>query len=151
MTIEKANEILAKYLPESAYRQVWQRAQYDKSTALCICIAASDHKINNVKGQLPLCVTLWVKDGVLTPQIFGGWGGQWIYFKKDPNNPKERYYALKRVGIPFRKGKPAANEKQLARFCVRWVEAIKANAEFIRREYPAPYEDILNFNPPKVG
>ena len=150
MTIEQATNVLSKHLPETAYRRVWNCKHFDGSTSVAVMFAASEHKINDVNGQYPLCVSLWVTNNTLKPQIFAGKGGNYIYFKRDENNPKEKYSALKRVDIPFRKGKPTANEKQLARFCTRWVQAIKDNEQFIQAEYPANYDAILTFNSPKI-
>ena len=150
MTIQQATDVLNKHLPATCHRKVWIRNGYGGPT-LCILFAASDHKISNVSGQYPMCVSLWVNDDVLQPQIFGGMGGRRIYFNTDPNNPDHRYFALQGVNIPFRKGKPSANEKQLARFCNKWVQTIKDHAEFINYDKPADYESILNFDSPKVA
>lgn len=72
-----------------------------------ISIAANAEKVMRVTLSLNL------KDLDLTPQQYGGSGGQWIYRDIDPNDPKEKYLAMKSVKIPFRT--PAKNEKDVLR------------------------------------
>ena len=108
-----------------------------------ITIAASNYEINRVKGQYPACVSLCLSAGGLTSQIFGGMGGDCIYRLPDKNDPKEKYLALSRVKIPFRKVK---NESKfvlpaIERFVTAWKKAIQEN--IARAPYPDEWKKVL--------
>jgi len=99
---------------------------------LKINIATSDFWINNVQGQTYNNISLSLsQDLELKFQIFGGNGGQCFYRSIDPNNPKEKYYALKGVKIPFRT--PANNEtavlKAFKNVCIRYKQLLKETYE----------------------
>lgn len=107
-----------------------------------ILIAATDDEINNVRGQYPACVSLClVVDSMeLCCQIYGGMGGQCIYRKPNKADPKEAYFALKSIKIPFRK--PSRNReavlKAIEKFAANWKETLKENLSVM--PYPYDYE-----------
>src|SRR5688572_18499875 len=69
---------------------------------LAIKIACTNYLINEVPGQRPQAVSLSLdlKTLELQPQVYGGNGGQKIYRNIDPNNPDEKWLAMKAVKIP---------------------------------------------------
>ena len=99
---------------------------------LKINIATSSYQINNVSGQYYNNISLCLSENLeLKFQVFGGNGGQCFYRSIDPNNPKEKYYALQRVKIPFRT--PANNEtavlKAFKNVCIRYKQLLKETFE----------------------
>lgn len=110
-----------------------------KNEYLKINIATSNYWINNVEGQTYNNISLSLSDDLeLKFQIFGGNGGQCFYRSIDKNNPKEKYYALKSVKIPFRTPKKDKELvlKSIKNICVKYKELLKETLEngFLRSD-----------------
>jgi hypothetical protein len=140
----KIKEILANTLPSNTFIFVERTKAFFGGEGIKIGFAASDTNINDVRGQLPQLVSLYLDLANLKLHVqgYGGSGGNRIYRKVDPNNHKEKYYAMVGIKIPFRK--PKAEEKfvlkALEKFAQKWVEAIKENKEVLM------YQDLVNYN-----
>jgi hypothetical protein len=124
--------ILNNQLP-GFYIEVNQRKNYfGNDQYLKINIATSNYQINNVSGQYYNNISLSLSEDLeLKFQVFGGNGGQCFYRSIDPNNPKEKYYALQRVKIPFRT--PNKNReavlKSINNICVKYKDLLKETFE----------------------
>lgn len=143
LLISEIEMILRKVLPSKTHFIV---APYKVmgSTWLKIMFAVSDVTINRVAGQFPQVVSLRLDlaDLELEPQVFGGNGGQHIYREIDPNDPKERFYAMQSIKIPFRKPK---KEKKfvlitIQRFAENWLKALTENKDRLM------YQDLINYD-----
>jgi hypothetical protein len=143
---EKIEAILKRILPK-AFTFVEERVFLDEKS-LIIGMAASNHKINGVAWQYPqfCALMLHFKDMDLHTQHVGGSGGGKIYRKPDMNNPKEKFYAMKGVKIPFRKPQPTEEAvlKAVERFAQRWIEALKENREVLMYQNIVDYDELLN-------
>lgn len=142
--VPKIQTILDKQLPDTAFKQVFVRTKGFGSDYISIKIAASDHQINNVRGQYPLCASLQLHEDLsLTTQPYGGHGGRRIYFKVLPED--NSFYALHSVDIPFRKPKPEEKYllKAIERFASRWLQAIKDNADRLPHENNVDYPSLI--------
>lgn len=111
------------------YIEVVKRKNYfGNDQYLKINIATSNYQINNVSGQYYNNISLSLSEDLeLKFQVFGGNGGQCFYRSIDPNNPKEKYYALQSVKIPFRtpnKNKEAVL-KSINNICVKYKDLLK--------------------------
>jgi hypothetical protein len=131
--IKKQIEIILNDTLNGFYTTVETRKyHFDNEQYLKINIATSDFWINNVEGQTYNNISLSLsQDLELKFQVFGGNGGQCFYRSIDPNNPKEKYYALQGVKIPFRT--PANNEKAVLKafknVCIRYKQLLKETYE----------------------
>ena len=136
--------ILDKNLPETFFKYVAQsRSAIDKNPLLKIAFGPSSHDINGIRGQKPelMSFALWYEYQELAPQHFGGSGGRAFHIKPDPDNPAEKYLAYASVKVPFRK--PKWNEKAvygaLERFCQRYVQLLRENAERLPHKQHGDY------------
>jgi len=143
---EKIESILKKVLPSQAFRIIQER-EFLGEKYLIIGFAAKDYLINGVTWQYPQFVALMLDltDLDLHTQHVGGCGGQNIYRKPDMNHPKEKYLAMKRVKIPFRKPKPTEEAvlKAVERFALRWVQVLKDNKEVLMYRDIVDYDELL--------
>ncbi len=146
--IKQVKQVLNDNLPKKAYKDVALTKWGLGGDMIRIIFAASDHDINRVKGQKPQIVSLALTVGSLELEIqsFCGDGGQSIYRKPNMNDPKEKYLAMKSVRLPFRR--PQNNEKAifkaLAKFCIKWVEALKEHREVLTHQDIVNYDELLN-------
>lgn len=135
--------ILDKNLPETFFKYVAQSRTFDRKPMLKIALAPTEHNINGVPGQKPelMSFALWYEYQELAPQHFGGSGGRAFHIKPDPDNPAEKYLAYASVKVPFRK--PKWNEKAvygaLERFCQRYVQLLRENAERLPHKQHGDY------------
>lgn len=136
-------KILNDNLPASALKHVGiGKNCLGSGTYYKISFAASSFEIKGVKGQLPQLVSLCLdEDFTLYPQAFGGMGGNWI--ETEPND--EKYLAIKRLKVPFRKPK---KEKQavfqaIERFCTAWILLLKENREKLCYQKNVDYNELL--------
>lgn len=113
-----------------------------------IMIAASDVEIHNVNGQYPQAVSLILDtDNLeLKTQIFGGNGGGCVYRQVDPEHPREKYLAMQRIKIPFRKPK---NEmkfvlKAIKTFAERYKQTLIDNKERLMYKDIVDYDQLLS-------
>ena len=129
----KIAQIIAEELP-NFWNAVGTYQGYD-SPYITIKIASSNFNINNVNGQRPNCVSLWMNENTkeLSIQVFGGNGGQCIYREVGPNDPATKYLAMSRIKIPFRK--PAKTEeavlKAIRKFCIEYKKALIDNLDVL--------------------
>jgi hypothetical protein len=150
--------ILHKKLP-NFYIEVTERksalGRVNHFYYLKIVIAASNYEINNVKGQYVQDVSLMLDlDNLnLKVQVFGGNGGQSIYLKPDPNDPKEKYLAFKSVKVPFRK--PNNNEKAvldaIGRFADNYLKTLRDNKDRLSYQEIVDYDKLLGTKTMRTG
>ena len=130
---------LKKILPSAVHDTIL--VEHYNSAFIRIQWAASNYKINGVRGQYPLVASLniYKADGTLGSSAFGGNGGRRLYFRILPED--NSHYALHGVNIPFRK--PRKNEKAMMKailkFADNWVKIVKANKDRL------PHEDSVNY------
>jgi len=138
--IREIQNILNKTLPAGCYIEVVPITSLGINS-IKIFFAASDVDINRVSGQKPQAVSLSleVKNLLLETQIYGGNGGGRITRKVNPDDPKERFYAMKGIQIPFRKPKneTVAVLKAIEKFATNWVELIRANKSILTNQIEA--------------
>jgi hypothetical protein len=143
----KIRNILSETLP-NFHTYVRQGKHFYGGQYLAIVMAASDYEINNVRGQYPQDVSLMLDLGTLElrPQVFGGNGGQAIYLIPDKENPKEKYLAMARVNIPFRK--PKKEEKfvldAIKRFAENYKKALIENRDRLFYQNYVDYDKLLS-------
>lgn len=113
-----------------------------------IMISASKIEINNVGGQYPQAVSLILDtDNLeLKTQVFGGNGGGCVYRQVDPEHPRERFLAMQRIKIPFRKPK---NEmkfvlKAIKTFAERYKQTLIDNKERLMYKNLVDYDQLLS-------
>jgi len=97
-----------------------------------VSISTSNFEINNVSRQYHNHISFMIEEDLtLRFQIFGGMGGQSIYRSVDENNPKEKFYALQRVKIPFRTPKKDRDSvlKAIKNICTKYKEILKTTLE----------------------
>ena len=84
----KVLEVLNSVLPKETYIKVVEAVSWTKEPYLKILIAMSDKEINRVRMQHPQLVSLALnlETMELSPQVFGGCGGQSIYRMVDNFN-----------------------------------------------------------------
>ena len=120
----KIAKILDRTAP-NAYKEIRTRRLMGRNVTYII-LADSNHQINGVSGQYPACVSLLLsEDWELRPQVFGGNGGQCVFRK--PTGEKEKYLALGREKVPFRKPKQTETAALAAieRFTTRWRDIVQ--------------------------
>jgi hypothetical protein len=145
---QKILNILTNTLPVNTFISVKNGTRfYDNGEQLKIGFAISDYNINNVSGQKIQLVSLLLDltDMELRPQVFGGSGGQYIHRKPNLNDSKEKYLAIKRIKIPFRK--PKSDEKfillAIERFAQNWLKALKENRDELMYSELVDYDDYF--------
>lgn len=137
---------LKNTLPSKAYIDV-ATATVLNSPYIRIRFAASATNINGVQGQKPQIVSLNldIKTLELTPQVYGGNGGQHIFRKPDKNNPAEKFLAMQSIKVPFRKPKPEI-EKILAaieKFAKNWLDLLKENKDALMYQNVVDYDEFF--------
>ena len=144
--IQKIYNVLNNVLPSNTVITVWEYSLLGKHIGIKFHPQAET--IHNVSGQYPQIVSLSLdlQDFELYPQMFGGNGGQFIYREINPDDPKEKYLAMKSIKIPFRKPKP--EEKfilnAIERFAKNWLKALNDNIHVLRYKDMVNYEEFLN-------
>ena len=132
-TIKQQIETILNDTLSGFYTTIEQRKNYfGDDNYLKINIATSNYQINNVSGQFYNNISLSLsQDLELKFQVFGGNGGQCFYRSIDPNNDKEKYYALQSVKIPFRtpKNEETAVLKAFKNICIRYKQLLKETLE----------------------
>ncbi len=117
--------------------------------AIKIWMACSTKLINGVRGQMPQVVSLILigDDLELRPQIFGGMGGQCIYREVNKDDPKERFYAMQRIKIPFKQPKKEMKFvlSAIERFTQNYVKALIDNKEKLMHKDLVNYDEVLGF------
>lgn len=147
-TIEAIKKILAETLPGFWYHVNEYTSLGGKF--LAIKMACSSYEINRVEGQRIQAVSLRLNLETLelNTQVFGGCGGQSIYREVDPNNPLEKYLAMKSVKIPFRK--PQNNlpsvYKAIRKFCVNYKQTLIDNVGQLTNKDKVNYNELLQIN-----
>lgn len=143
--VEEINKILAENLPGFWYHVNPYTSL--SSDFLAIKMACSSYEINRVEGQRIQAVSLRLNLQTLelNTQVFGGMGGQSIYREIDPNNPMERFLAMKSVKIPFRK--PQNNlpsvYKAIQKFCVNYKQTLIDNVSQLTNKDKVDYNTLL--------
>jgi len=143
----KIETILNEVLPEKCYRKVWNTKTFYGTPQIGIAFSISDYDINNVRNQKIQIVSLILdlNEMELTPQCFGGCGGQSIYRKPNLELRDEKYLAMKSIKIPFRK--PKGEEKfilaAIKRFAENWLKALKENREVLMYQEYVNYDEII--------
>ncbi len=144
--IEKIKTVLIKVLPSDTVISVWEYKVFDEHIG--IMFHPKSETINNVLGQYPQVVslTLCLNDMDLQVQAFSGCGGNFIYRNINPDNPQEKYLAMKGIKIPFRK--PKSEEKfilnAIERFAENWLKTLRENISVLKYQDMVDYEKFLN-------
>jgi hypothetical protein len=147
ITAEKVEGILKAALP-GFYTHVSEGKNTFNGNYLKIVMAAHETNINGVSGQKVQVVSLNLdlSNLELTPQIYGGNGGQCIYRKPNQEDAKERFLAMKSVKVPFRR--PACNEKDvlaaIERFAVNYKNTLIENRAVLMYQDFVNYDELLN-------
>lgn len=145
---EKIEKILARELPGFYTEVKPYKTAITESNTIAIKAAVSGKKINEVTGQLAQLVSLSlnVDDMELSPQVFGGMGGQKIYLIPDKENPKEKYLAMAGYKIDFRKPRP--NEKSvlaaIEKFFKAYKKALIDNKDRLMYKNEVDYDSLLS-------
>lgn len=146
--VEQIQEILDRVLPASFLKIAEQGKGVFGGNYIKIGMAVSEETINKVRGQhIQLCtLNLDLDNMELDTQIFGGNGGGRIYRKPDPNHPKEKFYAMVGIKIPFRKPKKTEEAvlKAVERFAERYLQALKDNKDVLMYDNRVNYDEILS-------
>lgn len=133
---EDLQMVLDETLPKKAFKKVIVTKGGFGNFYLHVIVAASDFPINGVSGQFPQRISLMLdKDGF--GFIHGAYGGQSIYRKPNIKDPKERFYAMMPIKIPFRKPKNEKEKilKSLVQVCERWTELLKTTENLCYPEH----------------
>jgi hypothetical protein len=145
--ITKINAILQKEVPNFFHSVTKTKSYFGNEEQIAIKIAASDYEINNVRGQYPQLVSLLLNVDTmeLNVQVFGGNGGQRIYRDINPNDTKEKFYAMIGIKVPFRT--PQKNEKAvlsaIQKFVQNYKQALRDNIQTLRYKNNVDYETLL--------
>jgi len=145
--ITKINAILQKEVPNFFHSVTKTKSYFGNEEQIAIKIAASDYEINNVRGQYPQLVSLLLNVDTmeLNVQVFGGNGGQRIYRDINPNDPKEKFYAMIGIKVPFRT--PQKNEKAvlsaIQKFVQNYKQTLRDNIQTLRYKNVVDYETLL--------
>lgn len=148
ITKEEVLNVLINVLPTDAYLNVTEHIySVGKTSFLAISFASSHIDINNVNGQKPQRVSLCLDLDTLNldTQVFGGNGGGCIYRKPNLDNPKEKYLAMKREKVPFKRPK---NEKRfvlsaIERFAKNWLKTLKTHRAVLQYQDLVDYDKLL--------
>lgn len=133
LALDKLVAVIQKLLDENLPDQIIKRA-YEYRDILGgyfvrIEIRSSGKEINRFRGQYQNFISLHLSyPGLsLSFQRYGGMGGQVLYRKIDPENPAEKFLAMKSEKIPFRTPKPEieAVKKALKSVCVSYVRTLQ--------------------------
>jgi hypothetical protein len=137
ITIEKVHEVLQKTVPTFVF-SASARKGFEGTEYLKILIAAPG--VNGKEVQ-PVSLSLNLRSLELTPQVYGGKGGQCVYREPNMTDPKEQYLAMKSVKVPFRT--PACNEKDvlaaIQRFAVNYKKTLIENKDVLK------CRELINF------
>ena len=113
---------------------------------LMIWICCSN-KDMNVVGQKPQVVSLClnIPELELYPQVFGGNGGNSIFRKPNLEDPTEKYLAMKRIKIPFRKPQPQIDKVLITiqKFVKNYIDLLRANIDVLMYQNEVDYNDVL--------
>lgn len=145
--VKSITKVLSDKLPDKAFRRVQVSPSAFGGYYISILIAASNTLINDVRGQYPQLVSLSLdlSDLTLEVQPYCGSGGNGIYIEPNPNDPKEKHLAMKRVKIPFRT--PNAGEvyilKAIGTFADRWLKALAENIDVLTDKNIVNYDELL--------
>jgi len=142
---DKVEAALREVLPESVplFLSTGKNV-FSKTTFLRIIFAASDHEINNVRGQMPqvvsLCLDLDTME--LECQVFGGNGGRTVYREPNQRDPKEKYLAMVSCPVPFRRPKreEEAVLRAVKKFAQNWLKTMRENRAKLM------YQDIVDYD-----
>ena len=147
--VEKlTNEIknkLVNLLPKKTHVQVWvNKTFYGDSYYIGIMFSVTDYEINGVKDQHCQNVSLKLNCNTmeLTPQIFGGEGGQCIYRKPNIENYRESFLCMKSVKVPFKQPKKELRFvlSAIERFAKNWIETLKQHRKVLM------YQEYVNYD-----
>ena len=145
--VEKIKAILDKELP-GFFTKAYQRTSMIGGDYIAIFMATSDKEINRVSNQYPdfVSLSLDLKTMELEPQYFGGSGGQGFYVKPDLENPREKYLAMARIKVPFRKPKPDEKSvlEAIKKFAQRYKQLLIENRSRLRHSDMADYDKLLS-------
>jgi len=142
-SIEQVKGILDSIFLGSKFAyNVSESKTFDGKPMLKIWAAASDHEINNVRGQMVQLVSLALWPNELAPQVFGGSGGQRIYRKPNIEIREEKYLAMKGEKVPFKrpKNEPKAILSAIERFFKNYVATLRTHKDVLM------YQDIVNYD-----
>jgi hypothetical protein len=141
-------EILSRTLPAFHTFVYEHKPVFGSAPWIMIGIAALDHNINGVRGQMPQVVSLALDTETLElwPQMSGGCGGQCIERQPNLADPKEKYLAMKSVKVPFRKPKPEHDTvlRAIERFALAYKQTLIANKEVLCYQELVDYNKILS-------
>lgn len=144
---EQIYDLLDNILPKQCFMQVAEFKGCFGTNYIRIAFAANDKAINGVSGQYPQVVSLSLDldSFKLSPQEYGGCGGQYIYRKPNLNDPSEKYLAMKSIKIPFRT--PKSSEKNILsaieRFANNWLKALSENKDQLCHKDLVNYDELL--------
>lgn len=144
--ITEISSIISKTLPGFWYSV--SKYKILGESMLAIQISANDYLINNVEGQRPQSVSLSLDLNTLElqPQVFSGNGGNHIFRKINPDDPSEKFLAMKSIKIPFRKPKYElqAIYRAIAKFCENYKTILIDNIEQLQYQQYVNYKTLLN-------
>lgn len=140
------NEILAilkKELPENFNIIVKEGKNCFREPEIKIMFSPNTHEINRVKGQYPQVVSLLLDltSMELNTQVFGCMGGGNVYRKPDLNHPREKYLAMARIKIPFKRPKKESKFvlSAIERFAKNYLKALKEHRETLMYQNEVDY------------
>lgn len=97
----------------------------------------------SAKGRYQaVSLSLNTKTLELQVQQYGGEGGQSVYKEPDQNNPNERFYAMIRAKVPFRR--PACNERDVLNAIERFAQNYKKT--LLENRAVLKYQDLVNYD-----
>lgn len=144
--ISKIENVIREAVPSQTIINVWHYKIFGEHIG--IRFYPESKPINGVSGQYPQVVSLSLdlKTFELIPQAFSFNGGRVIYRKPNMDDPNEKYLAMKRVKIPFRKPKPEEKHILAAvkRFAENWVLALKENVDVLTHQDYVNYKEFLD-------
>lgn len=143
ITAEKVEELLKIALPGfHILVSEWKGSFSYNYLKIVIGAADKDKKVVSIQS---VSLSLNLKNLELQPQIYGGEGGQSIYRDINPEDPRERFLAMARIKIPFRR--PACNEKDvlaaIERFAVNYKKALIENKDVLKARERINYDELL--------
>lgn len=126
-TIPKFNVTIKKY------------KSFDGSFDIAIHFRTSDFIIDRHNDNPEFASYILLMDSMeLQEQGFGGLGGGRVTRKPNPNNPDEKYLAMKGEKIPFRKPQPniKAIYKAFEKLCIAYKDTVKKIYDMGLLRYP---------------
>jgi RNA binding exosome subunit len=140
----KILEVLKKVLPSQTHIIVKEWTGFYGGKFVKIMFAPTSVELHRVTEQFPQVVSLILDKETLelSPQIYGGMGGQCIYRKPNKSVPNEMYLAMKSVKIPFRTPKKEETKvlECIERFAKNWLETLRENKDVLM------YQDVVNYD-----